>query len=644
MAAVTLAPGLPVSRADSDSETLSTLPDPRSPLTLPELSRSNSTSPQHPDLSNEVATLSNKLIRAINHQTDLDDTLVETRHELNEARQRVKQLEVATAEHGAQLASGELVRRSEVERQNVELMDNLAHEQQQRGVMEKDKRGMEQELESLTTALFEEANQMVAAARKDREAADRRSDQLRSQLNETELLLVSHQEQLAQLKAVMHQMSLDREDSDINTAASTAPSTPALQTLETMKRIDDALDSSPSSNDIEAAVPAPPTSFTHLLHPVLRTDLQAYDDFQTLLSLSRKSSPTSRVSNGSSSNLNVTNLSHFSGKETQHSTTRFPSTGSTSSLSTSATYSSSPIAPSSTNSSVSSRDVPINSVALKETRFYKRALTEDIEPTLRLDTAPGLSWLARRTVVNSMSEGSLVVEPMPAAIKRNVFACSLCGENRRDEKYVRSHRFRTSENENAIRYPLCIFCLTRVRASCDFLGFLRMLKDGHWRADGEEAELQAWEECVRLRERMFWARMGGGVVPAFFRPRETPRDSVEQYRNPPAVANDGLKKLNDEANAVLNDTTMAYPVDQADFSADQYGLYHRRDNANPDAAIQLPALPVEIDCQAVAPEQLQSNLTSMQTEAPQGLGIGNPPLEVSRNTTRDSITMPGAFE
>lgn len=485
---------------------------------------------------------------------------------------------------------------------------------------------------------------MVAAARKDREAADRRSDQLRSQLNETELLLVSHQEQLAQLKAVMHQMSLDREDSDINTAASTAPSTPALQTLETMKRIDDALDSSPSSNDIEAAVPAPPTSFTHLLHPVLRTDLQAYDDFQTLLSLSRKSSPTSRVSNGSSSNLNVTNLSHFSGKETQHSTTRFPSTGSTSSLSTSATYPSSPIAPSSTNSSVSSRDVPINSVALKETRFYKRALTEDIEPTLRLDTAPGLSWLARRTVVNSMSEGSLVVEPTPAAIKRNAFACSLCGENRRNEKYARSHRFRTSENENAQRYPLCNFCLTRVRASCDFLGFLRMLKDGHWRADGEEAELQAWEECVRLRERMFWARMGGGVVPAFFRPRETPRDSVEQYRNPPAVANDSLKKINDAANAVLNDTTMAYPVDQADFSADQDGLHYRRDIANSDAAIQLPALPVEIDCQAVAPEQLQSNLTSMQTEAPQGLGIGNPPLEVSRNTTRDSITMPGAFE
>lgn len=642
MATVTFAPGLPASRANSGSGVLSTLPDPRSSLTHQEFSRSDPASSQHPELSNEVATLSNKLIHAINHQTDLDDTLVETRHELDEARRRLEQLELENAEHDALIASGELVRRDEVERQKAVFMHNLAHEQQQRGVMEKDKRGMEQELESLTTALFEEANQMVAAARKDREAADRRNDQLRSQLNETELLLVSHQEQLAQLKAVMHQMSLDREDGDINTSASTAPSTPALQTQETMNRIDDALCSSPSLNDVEAAVPAPPTSFTHLLHPVLRTDLQAYDDFQTLLSLSRKSSPTSRVSSGSFGNLNVTNLSNFSGKETQHSTTRFPSTGSTSSLSTSGTYSSSPVAPSSTNSSVSSRDTPLNSVALKETRFYKRSLTEDIEPTLRLDTAPGLSWLARRTVVNSMSEGSLIVEPMAAAIRSNVYACSLCGENRKDEKHARLHRFRTTENDNAQRYPLCNYCLTRVRASCDFLGFLRMLKDGHWRADGEEAELQAWEECVRLRERMFWARMGGGVVPAFFYARETPRNSIEHNRNTPIGVSKG-PEVDDEANAVSNVNRVTNSVDQVDLAAHQDMLYSKRDDTKPDVSMNLLPLPPRGGCKAGAPE-FQDNDNDVRREPPQGLGIVNSPTENSRNATRDSITMPGAFE
>ena len=160
MTAATMAPGLPFARNDSDSEASSVLVDQRSPLTSPDLSRCNSTSPQNPALNNELASLSNKLIRAINHQTDLDDTLAETRHELARARRRVEQLEATTNDHEALLASGELIRKEEAERQKVQLMDHLAREQRERGVMEKDKRGMEQELESLTTALFEEANQV----------------------------------------------------------------------------------------------------------------------------------------------------------------------------------------------------------------------------------------------------------------------------------------------------------------------------------------------------------------------------------------------------------------------------------------------------------------------------------------------------
>lgn len=139
---------------------MSTLSDSLSPLDFADLSPSCSTSFQTSGLSSEVTTLSNKLIRAINHQTDLDDNLVKARQELDEAHRRVKQLEAAAEEHDAMLASGELIHRSQAERQKVHLINNLAYEQKQRGVMEKDKRGMEQELEALTTALFEEANQV----------------------------------------------------------------------------------------------------------------------------------------------------------------------------------------------------------------------------------------------------------------------------------------------------------------------------------------------------------------------------------------------------------------------------------------------------------------------------------------------------
>ncbi|MCJ1469925.1 rab guanine nucleotide exchange factor S2 [Pseudocyphellaria aurata] len=532
MAAVTIAPGFPISRSHQDPDSLSTLPDPRSAQSSPDISRSSSASLHHPDLSSEVAALSNKLINAINHQTNLDDTLSATRHELSASQLRVRHLEAALQEHMDLVMNGVLVRKTDVEDKTVRLMANLADEKKQRGVVEKDKRGIEQELETLTTALFEEANQMVAAARKDRESMERRNEQLRAQLKDTELLLVSHQEQLTELKAVMQQMSLERDDSELITNASTAPSTPALQTQESMSKIFDTLHLASNTPGRDVISPAPPTSFTHLLHPILRTDLQASDDFHSLLQMSRKSSPTSRVTSASYGGLNVVGLGSTANREFSHFSSHQSSNGSTSSLSTN-TYLPSPVlpgTPASTNSSVSSRDSPLSITSLKETRFCKRALTEDIEPTLRLETAPGLSWLARRTVINSMCEGTLVVEPMPLAARHVAFSCSLCGENKPGDEYMRTHRFRTSENENAQRYPLCPYCLNRLRASCDFLGFLRMVKDGHWRTDGAEAEALAWEECVRLREAMFWARIGGGVIPSFVRARESPRSSVEEEK------------------------------------------------------------------------------------------------------------------
>ena len=364
---------------------------------------------------------------------------------------------------------------------------------------------------------------MVAAARKEKEASDKRNDQLRTQLKDTEALLSSHQEQLAQLKAVMQEMKTGNEDQDAD--GLTAPSTPALASRADKRRSTELrLEAQASSQ--EDISPAPPTSFSNLLSPMLRTDLHAYDDFKALMEVSRKSAPSSRVNSGSYGSLQIPGL------------TTGAANNSTISLSTPSNSSQPALAQGNVSPALSNLASPL--IPLKETKFYKRALTEDIEPTLRLDTSPGLSWLARRTVINSMCDGTLVVEPMPTSNKMSVFACSLCGENRKGVEFARTHRFRTSENENAQRYPLCAYCLNRLRSSCDFLGFLRMVKDGHWRTNGAEAEKLAWEESVRLRERMFWARIGGGVVP-LFHGHESRRPSVDSskpntpFSAPPAI-------------------------------------------------------------------------------------------------------------
>ncbi|KAH9883634.1 hypothetical protein F4778DRAFT_775062 [Xylariomycetidae sp. FL2044] len=493
----------------------STIPDPRVRAMSPANSNRPMTPSHHPDLDSEVAALSTKLINAINHQTNLDDTLSATRQELESARERVRDLEGLVARQQDTLSGDVWIKRKSAEGEKTKLLARVVEEKRLRAEVEKDKKKIEQELETLTVSLFEEANKMVITAKeeakKEHDALRKKNELLRSQLADTQGLLKSQQEQLAELKLVMEHMTTERDDH-----SGTTPSSPGFSKFDA--RDDDTQMSEGGSHSgvLDTFSPTYPTNLAHLLQPVLRTDLCSFDDFVTLVQTSKKNAP-SRASSGSYSGLNpIFSL-------TGGSASAAPSNASTASLSTVGTPTSnvSPQTPNTPASVLSSGSACVSAPMppLKETKFYKRALAEDIEPTLRLDMAPGLSWLARRSAISAMTEGSLVVEPVPtnspfASIsKPQFYPCSLCGEARRDVPHLRNHRFRTSESDSAQRYPLCKYCLGRVRSTCDFLGFLRMVKDGHWRADDADAERVAWEESVRLREQMFWSRIGGGVVP-----------------------------------------------------------------------------------------------------------------------------------
>ncbi|KAI9675015.1 MAG: rab guanine nucleotide exchange factor S2 [Caeruleum heppii] len=532
--ALSSGPGRP-----SDSELIGTIPDPRSRNASPSLSGADPDAPApHPELSNEVATLSNKLISAINHQTSLDDMLGETRQSLEASDKRVRELEAVAQEHSVKIVTGQLLDRTEVEEDFATLRASLEEERKLRIQAERDKGGIELELETLTTALFEEANTMVAAARMERDTTERQAAQLSAKLKDSEVLLISHQDQLAELKSVMQQMGSDRDEADSYANPSTAPSTPGMMHPEHLGKTTEISHLTSHPPSVGQMTPSYPTSFSHPIHPVLRNDVPAYEDFVSLVRSTRKSHPGSRASSGSFSGLNVMGLGtlnhHTHSAPLGHSSAN----GSTSSISTSGTLTSSPATPSTPASALSTgsiKDASI-SVSLKDTRFYKRVIAEDIEPTLRLDTAPGLSWLARRAVMTSMHDGTLVVEPVPSTPTLNTYHCTFCNEGRKGEAYARRHFFRTSDSEGAQRYALCNYCLGRVRSTCDFLGFLRVVKDGHWRTTGIEGEKGAWEESVRLRERMFWARIGGGVVPAFGF-KDSPRPSHDG--GPPDVVSTG---------------------------------------------------------------------------------------------------------
>lgn len=76
---------------------------------------------------------------------------------------------------------------------------------------------------------------------------------------------------------------------------------------------------------------------------------------------------------------------------------------------------------------------------------------------------------------------------------------------------------RVNEGETATKWPLCILCLEKVRGVGDLVSYVRMIRDGVVKCNEKDEELEAWDELIRLRERLFWARMAGGVVPAFLR-------------------------------------------------------------------------------------------------------------------------------
>lgn len=67
--------------------------------------------------------------------------------------------------------------------------------------------------------------------------------------------------------------------------------------------------------------------------------------------------------------------------------------------------------------------------------FLARVMAEDHEPTVRLESAPALSFLSRRTVGNAIISGDLVIEPVSLAnvlqstgSTQHDLACSLCGK------------------------------------------------------------------------------------------------------------------------------------------------------------------------------------------------------------------------
>ncbi len=91
----------------------------------------------------------------------------------------------------------------------------------------------------------------------------------------------------------------------------------------------------------------------------------------------------------------------------------------------------------------------------------------------------------------------------------------MCSESRDTPQYQRSHILRlnnqnkrnSSSTDNNF-YPLCSYCLYRLRSVCNFFAFLRSIRDGFFKCINIEQQQKAWDECCNIRLEMFWSRIG----------------------------------------------------------------------------------------------------------------------------------------
>lgn len=154
-----------------------------------------------------------------------------------------------------------------------------------------------------------------------------------------------------------------------------------------------------------------------------------------------------------------------------------------------------------------------------ESKLIRRLVNDEIQPILKIDNASGIGWLVKKTLLSLIIDGMVVVEPlsgvnatyqigynssspvkqatsnMPKMFKFPLdsppvavhAACSFCGESRDDiiehaRMYVLKTLHKSDDGAEHVTntYPLCHWCLLKVRQTCEIFAFLRSLKVGAW--------------------------------------------------------------------------------------------------------------------------------------------------------------------
>lgn len=168
---------------------------------------------------------------------------------------------------------------------------------------------------------------------------------------------------------------------------------------------------------------------------------------------------------------------------------------------------------------------------LKLCSFFKKVWTEEIERAIAVPSTNFLNrWQRGKYFWNLVADGKITIEPVkvtnetlkldyggdtktpgvPTALRE---PCAFCQEQRNDNlEHSRLHlvKLLTPDTIESVHYPICNYCLIKLRNICEFFAKLRLIHKNFYKLDdGEEYQmLKLYLILIVVRSKIFWSKIG----------------------------------------------------------------------------------------------------------------------------------------
>ncbi|CAN3356423.1 hypothetical protein DICA3_C02894 [Diutina catenulata] len=402
-------------------------------------------------LTDEITSLSTKLVEAVQKQSEMADAMHHMQREREELRATAAKLRTADDNYRRLLPKYNRA------------LDDVRITREAKAIAEKENTKLKGEVEDLTASLFSEANELVSNASRETYNFKVKNRKLHEELEEKDMIIASLSAQLSDVKEMLYKAEQQQKRNSLTR-------TNSLQRAGSLSRVPSLRGSRVGSQEIRP--PSVRNSIVDEPEPELagvtegEPPAEDDDDLVTLLF-----SPSARAVR-----VDLNNYNHdFKG---------FVYT-------------------------IIRPEFAYELSNLKTLRFFKRIWAEELETAIAgvpEQTSIIKNWTRSKNFWNTVCDGRAVIEPVAGvneqfklsyrgtahdhgdtAPKACADPCSFCGERRNDMlEHARLYMLKLlgdTDDAPVAEYPICNFCVFKLRNLCDFFAKLRLIRSNVYKLE-----------------------------------------------------------------------------------------------------------------------------------------------------------------